>query len=150
MLVAVALRSHVFSAVLLLASEPVKSCAAPLALTKQREFKNVKSAEVSSFWPFLLLQNPSVNPPPAPKHTLPNCTFFVSFAARSTPTSESMVCIQFDSSGWPSTTVYVPGSRTRQRGVSLVNCRLSSANSLNSQPLISCSVPSFTPLAFAS
>src|SRR5213594_48657 len=42
-----------------------------LAFRRLKPRKNVRSAEVTSAWPFLFDQKPSVKPPPAPTHRLP-------------------------------------------------------------------------------
>src|SRR6266487_912798 len=94
MLVALALSSQVFRAVLLAPTVPaVKSWLPPLAVLRHNVFRNVKSAAVSKLWPFLLLQNPSVNPPPAPRQTLPNSRF--ASGGRVTYTFGFVVCNQF-------------------------------------------------------
>src|ERR1043166_3566577 len=102
MLVAFALSSHVFRAFLFCVRVPLKSWLPPLAVLRHKPVRNVKSAAVSKFWPFLLLQNPSVKPPPAPRQTLPNSRF--ASGGRETDTSAPVGCNQFLSMGSDSIT----------------------------------------------
>src|SRR6266536_2441484 len=93
MLVALALSSQLLRAVLLAARAAVKSWLPPVAFLRHNPVRDVKSDAFSKFWPFLLLQNPSVNPPPAPRQTLPNSRF--ASGGRVTYTFVSVVCNQF-------------------------------------------------------
>src|SRR5258708_22937575 len=61
---------QLFKAALFADKLPVKSRAVPLLLTRLSEVSAAKSDATSRAWPFLLDQNPSVNPPPAPRHAL--------------------------------------------------------------------------------
>src|SRR5439155_27154983 len=110
MLTALALRSQLFSAFLFavrfaVVHKAMKSWFPPVAFLRQSVVKNVKSAQVSNFWPFLLLQNPRVKPPPGPRQTLPKLTFCVSHSARVNSNDVAVVCTQFVSTGVSSYTV---------------------------------------------
>src|SRR4030095_1850797 len=98
MLVALAFSSQSCRAVLFWARFGlVKFWSLPPAFLRHRVVRNAKSAAFSKFWPFLLLQNPSVNPPPAPRQTLPNSSD--ASGGRSTYTLGAVGCNQFVSIG---------------------------------------------------
>src|SRR5579885_1545713 len=72
MLTAFALSSQLWSCVLVVGSKLL-----PLALRRLRPARKLRSAAVSSFWPFLFDQKPSVWPPVPPRQTSPKLQVLV-------------------------------------------------------------------------
>src|SRR5713226_9756824 len=73
MFTASAPKIHVRNCVYVRGSKLLPSALRRLSATIAARFADVL---LNTAWPFLLLQKPSVRPPPWPRHTLPNWTSF--------------------------------------------------------------------------